>query len=452
MLSVLGGSSLVRAAEVQWICTTADAPWTEKPAPQVVDAPAGETEIALHPQKAMQTIEGFGGCFNELGWKALSGLSPTARKEVIASLFSDAGCAFTLARTPIGASDFALDYYSLDDHPGDFAMEKFSIERDRGCLIPYIKAAMDERPKLRVWASAWSPPAWMKDAGKYNGGRLKDDPAILKAYALYLSKFAEEYRKEGIDLYAVHVQNEPRIANNYPTCLWSGAAMRDFVRNYMGPTFEARKPGADIWLGTINDGNFNATIGTVMADAKAASYIKGIAFQWDGQNIIADAHALYPNMPLIQSENECHGGKNSFADAEHTFWLFRKYMDGGANAYFFWNMVLQPGGKSSWGWAQNAMITVDSEKGEVTYHPEFYLMKHIAHFIPAGSQLIYSTGVWGDKIGFIRADGSTVLIMGNSASRDYDISIAVPGQSNRVIRVTVPSHSFNTFVFPAAPK
>jgi len=151
----------------------------------------------------------------------------------------------------------------------------------------------------------------------------------------------------------------------------------------------------------------------------------------------------------MQSENECHDGKNSFADAEHTFSLFRRYMTGGANSHFFWNMVLQPGGKSSWGWAQNAMITVDSKSQQIEFHPEYYVMKHISHFVPPKSHMIACTGSWGDKIAFVKPDGTSVLIIGNTANRAYEITIGT-SDNTAPERVTLPGHSFNTFEFTAS--
>ncbi len=434
--------------EVRWICTTESKPWQEKSSIHPVESTVMPADMQIHPQLAKQEIEGFGGCFNELGWKALAGLSEDAREEVIASLFGEKGCNFTRARTPIGASDFAIDYYSLDDTVDDFDLKHFSIDRDLKCQIPFIKSAMKYQPGLKVWASPWSPPAWMKEDGKYAGGRIRFTPEILKTYAYYLARFVKEYRAVGIDIDAVHVQNEPHIANNYPTCLWTGAQLRDFIRDYAGPVFKEQKVEAQLWLGTINDKDFNSTVGTVLSDPMAAKYVQGIGFQWDGQEIIASARELYPDLPLIQTENECHDGKNSFADAEHTFQLFRKYINGGAQAYFFWNMILQSGGKSSWGWAQNAMITIDTESKQVTYHPEYYLMKHIAHFVPPKSKLIYSTGVWGDKIAFLRPDGSAVVIMGNSSNKEYEPAIGISRDNRTAIKVKVPPHSFNTFVIP----
>ena len=288
----------------------------------------------------------------------------------------------------------------------------------------------------------------MKDNGNYSGGHLKQDAATLAAYAVYLAKYTEAYRAAGVDLYAVHVQNEPRATNNYPTCLWTGAQERDFIRDHLGPTFRDRHVPAQIWLGTINDPDMDSFAGIVMADPKAAAFVAGVGYQWVGQDAIGDAHRAFPKLPLMQTENECHGGDNSVADAEHTYRLLCKYLKGGAGSYFYWNMVLPPGGKSSWGWPQNAMVTVDPATKAVTYHPEFYVMEHVSHFVRPGSHLAAATGNWGDKLAFTAADGSAVLVMGNSSGGPLDVTVGTGGSGRRLWRATLPSHSFSTFVFP----
>lgn len=184
-------------------------------------------------------------------------------------------------------------------------MENFSIERDREYLIPYIKAALKYRPDLEIWGSAWTPPTWMKTSGTFDGGSMKDDPRIYEAYALYLARFVEEYRNEGIDIFAVAVQNEPFIERNYPTCLWTPQQFLTFIRDYMGPLFEERNVGAEIMLGTIQDDDYSAFPQTVLGDAKANSYVSLVGYQWSGLSSVAKTRNDYPDKKIMQTETEC---------------------------------------------------------------------------------------------------------------------------------------------------
>jgi glucosylceramidase len=292
LLVCMAFATAARGAGVTWICSTEAKPWQTMPAPALEKSrPEAPPEVRINPQKTFQTIDGFGGCFNELSWVALSKASATDRSRVLAALFGDDGCAFNLGRIPIGANDFALDWYSLDETPGDLALTNFSIARDEKQVIPFIKAAMAVRPELKCWGSPWSPPTWMKTSTNYSKGSLRWEPEILQAYATYLARWVESYRKAGVNVFAVFPQNEPNILSAYPSCLWTGPQLREFIADYLGPTLHKRKTNVELWLGTLNgdpfnDGdNANARLETVLADPKANKFITGVSFQYDSKNL-----------------------------------------------------------------------------------------------------------------------------------------------------------------------
>jgi glucosylceramidase len=445
-----------RVAPVVWMCSTAEKPWQPMPAPSL-KAESSETppEVRVATRKTCQTIDGFGGCFNELGWLALGKASEPDRQRVLSALFGDDGCAFTLARMPIGASDFATNGYSLDDTPGDLALTNFSIARDEQLLIPFVKAAMVVRPSLKCWASPWSPPAWMKTSNSYSKGSLRWEPAILSAYATYLARWVEASRAAGINLYAISPQNEPNIVNVYPTCLWTGPQLREFIADYLGPTLRDRKTNVELWLGLNGDppnngDNVNDRLIAVLEDPKASAFLTGIAFQYDSRTQIGIARELYPDKKLMQSETECNNGENSWADAQRLYGLMRRYIENGAGSYFAWNMVLDETGNSTWNWRQNALVTVNRDMGKVTFNGEYYVMRHFSQFVRPGAKRVQTTGVWGDRIAFVNADGSTVLVMGNSAGQPLPVAIHFAGQSaGATINVTLPARSISTFIVPA---
>jgi glucosylceramidase len=442
-------------ATVQWICSTAEQPWQRMPAPTLGPAnPDVPPQVRIEPRRTYQTMDGFGGCFNEAGWVALGKASKADRDKMLADLFGNEGCAFTLARIPIGASDFALDAYSLDDTPGDLALKDFSLARDRKQLIPFIKAAMAVRPSLQCWGSPWSPPAWMKTNQNYSKGSLKWEPAILRSYATYLVRWVEAYRAAGMHIYALMPQNESNILSAYPSCLWTGEQLREFIADYLGPTLRDRKTNVQLWLGTLNgDGssggnNINDRAATVLDDPKANAFITGLTFQYDSGNLIGEASALFPEKKLMQSETECNSGRNSWDDAMRLYGLMKHYLDGGAGSYFAWNMVLDDTGMSTWKWRQNALITVDRATGKVTENGEYFVMRHFSQFVKPGAKRVLTTGPWGDKIAFANPDGSTVIVLANSAGQALDVVIAVAGRPDGTFKVTLPARSVNTFVVP----
>lgn len=454
LLILLSCNSNKKYAE--WVRSSPESQWqTGRISISHVTGRAGSA-IRVFPNRQQQVIDGFGGCFNELGWEALNLTDPASRAEIFKSLFDTiAGCRFNICRMPVGANDYAVDWYSYDETPGDFDMKNFSIERDRKRLIPYIRCAQAYYPNLRIWASPWCPPSWMKTnnnyacrpdtvndldekgAGEEMHTQFRMEEKYLAAYALYFSKFITGYHKEGIDIYAVHVQNEPNSCQNFPSCIWEPAALADFIGKYLGPELEKNMLQTEIWLGTIERPQIGR-IDAVLTDTLAKKYIRGVGFQWAGKDAIPLVHTKYPGYKLMQTETECGDGSNDWKAAEHTFSLMKHYFNNGANAYMYWNMVLNESGKSQWGWKQNSMISVNSNTGKVTLNPEYFLMKHFSHFIIPGSYKIESpdTGCLAFR------DHDSVIIEyynpGGPARKTFIVG-------NLMFKAGLEGRSFNTF-------
>ncbi|MCH4171567.1 MAG: glycosyl hydrolase [Lactobacillus sp.] len=421
-----------------------------------------ETTATLHNNleigtEKRQEIWGFGHTFNELGAVALENLPEAKRNEVLDDLFKPGvGENYTLCRIPVGASDYALSWYSLDETPGDYELKDFSIERDKEHLIPYIKAAQQRNPNIQFSASPWSPPTWMKSHPVYNYGILKHDPKVQQAYADYFVKFIQAYEAEGIHISQLFPQNEPQRDQKFPSCYWTGEELRDFIKLYLGPTFKKAGLDTEIWLGTINSPledtemtkdettDYPVITETVLSDPEAYQYIKGVTYQWAGKMVLQRTVQAFPELGYLQSESECGNGDNTWTYAEYVFNLFRHYFSNGVNGYLYWNSVLQ-GGSSTWGWLQNSMISVDADKGEATLNPEYYVMRHYAHYIQPGAHLLtYGGHAAGEATAYENPDGSVVAVMSNSMNHARDISIQVKGKN---YQATVQAHSFSTFVF-----
>jgi len=473
---VLLSGAVSHGAQVTWISSTEDKHWKQMPNPMLEENNAPPV-VFVNPARTFQTIDGFGGSFNELGWIALSKAKKADAQEAIKALFSESGLNFTMARIPMGSSDFAFnvdgdpstpddDDYSYAEKAGDYELKHFSIDRDRKHMLPYIKAAMAVRPDLQCWGSPWSPPEWMKDNNYYAGGSLRWEPKVLKTYANYFVKWIEAYRAEEVNVFAVLPQNEPNQWQVFPSCVWSGDQLAEFIGDYLGPTLDASNANVDIWFGINGDPSridasgtdFNDRILTVMSDPEASSYIDGIGFQYDSKNQIADAYKAYPDKKLIQTESFCFNGDNSWFDATTRNDGFQglsrnlqRNFENGANAFFAWNMILDDTGLGPWNWRQNAPITVNSKTGKVTYNHEFYIYKHYSHFVKPGAKRIMTSGWWGDKIAFVNPDGSIVVVMSNNSDNDYEATIQIGGMTgNDTIEAELPAHSINTFVVSPA--
>ena len=426
--------------------TTNTARWTDEAAIPVVTNAASAMSVDVDTTTKYQTIDGFGGCFNELGWKALQSLPANAADSVIQSLFdTTSGCKFNICRMPIGASDYALNWYSLNDNANDTLMTKISIARDSACLLQYIKAAMKYRPALKLWGSPWSPPEWMKDNNAYQGGHIQWTPTILNAYTLYLEKAIQLYREQGINFYALAFQNESTQWPNYPGCEWDATQHRDFIKKYLGPKFADDNLDCEIWTPTMNCDQmsfFDAMLG----DPLASSFITTICFQWNSKNVLSQINTKYPypQFKRYQTETECGDGTNTWSYAvDPTFYYMKFYFDGMASAYMQWNMVLDQTGFSHWGWAQNAMITIDTANKKVVYNPQYYVAKHFSYYVKQNAKKIKTGGNFADQVAFQNPDGSVVVVLSNATPSAVTLGITV---GSSMINVSLPKNSFSTAV------
>ncbi|MFC1453005.1 glycoside hydrolase family 30 beta sandwich domain-containing protein [Verrucomicrobiota bacterium] len=395
-----------------WISSTQARCWHENACPDPCSEEGGNLILSAATE---QTWEGLGASFNELGCLALASLEPDQRRWVMAQLFHPTeGCGLNWARVGIGANDFARSWYSLNETDGDYEMRRFSIDRDRRVMIPAVKLALECRPDLMLFGSPWSPPTWMKHPRAYNYGTLVWDDRTLRAYALYFLKFVQAYRAEGIKVAQVHVQNEPNSDQKFPSCLWTGEKMRDFIRDYLGPLFRDSNEACEIWAGTIERDDYNAWANTILTDPRARAYVSGVSYQWAGRGSVRRTHESWPGLRLMQSENECGDGDNSWEYAEYVFDLFQHYISSGVVIYMYWSMMLAPGGRSTWGWEQNSMITIDPQTRQITLNPEFYVMKHFSRFIAPGAVRIAPQGPWtGNSVAFTNPDGSRSVVVHN---------------------------------------
>lgn len=390
-----------------------------------------------------QKVLGFGGCFSELGWEALQLANKEERETFLEELFSKDKCDFNVGRVPIGASDFSLAWYSCDEADGDYDLKHFNIERDKQYTIPFIREAQKRQKDFSLFASPWSPPTWMKTMKVCNYGTIRMEDRVLKTYAQYFIKFVKAYEAEGLKVAQIHVQNEPISDQKFPSCVWTGEKLRVFIRDYIGPALKEAGLDTELWLGTINT-TFMDYANTVLADEKARSYLTGVGFQWAGKYAIEQVEESYPELRLMQTESECGDGKNSWAYMEYIFTLMRIYFNHGAERYVYWNMALKDGGISTWGWCQNSLCTVNPETGELKYQPEFYLMKHLSHFVKEGARVLGMKGHWtANSLAFENMDGSIVLVVNNNLDYDRQFEF-VHGEKS--FAAELKAHSLHTFL------
>jgi len=426
----------------------------------------GDTEptLTVDPDRKLQSWQGFGGTFAEAGWDVLQVVSTEDRELALHLLFDRAdGAGFTIGRIPIGASDYALDRYSLAPVADDYEMGHFSIDRDQRMLIPFIRAALEVNPNLVLWASPWSPPPWMKTNNAFDRGDIRQDPRTLQAHALYLARFVEEYAAAGIEVRAVHPQNEPGWPQDYPSCGWPDDSMRDYIANHLGPLFAQRLPRTEVWLGTMSNTKSDTIVRGVMGDATAASYIRGIGLQW-GMQQNARQYVDDYGLPTLQTEHRCghypwvvkadpenypDGAAFGPAPNDHEYavesWgLIKNWIDQGVNGYLAWNMVLDRNGynlDTVRPWAQNSLLVVDREAHRLIVTPAYYVFRHVAQFVEPGATVLDVGDA--NALAWENADGSIVTVIHNPDEQDSEFVLAL---ESKAWQFTIPALGWVTAI------
>jgi glucosylceramidase len=416
------------------IVSSAGAYWNPITATEVA---SGTADVTVNDASTLQTWEGFGGTFNELGWSYLT--SKSLQDEAIQLLFGANGAAFAWGRIPMGATDYATSRYTCDDTANDTTMASFTLARDQLNLIPYVKAAQAVKPNLRFWASPWTPPPWMKDNAAYDGGNMKSDAATLDAYALYFTKFVQGYKDLGITIEVVAPQNDPGYAQAYPTCLWTPAVFTSFIKT-LGPAMAPL--GVRVMLGTLSNGDDTSKdpsiASTVLADATAKGIVKLAGLQWGMLDASRAAPIKTAGLPVWATEHK--GGNypwnpngyptykttppNDDAYAVESWGDLRDAIKTvGVTSYMAWNMVLDKAGLSldtTRIWAQNALLVVDG--GIITKTPAYYVFRHLSQYVVPGATVVETSG--GDAIAFKNPDGSIVAVVyATSAKSTFTVKI-----------------------------
>ena len=398
-----------------WYFSTENEKWTKCDECSARDGEELKIGEVIGPE-----IYGFGGCFNEIGMMAIMTLPDEKQEEIFQELFSENGLGFCYNRISIAANDFAEDWYSYNDTRYDYEMKNFSIARDRDYIIPAIKRAQSICPDMKFFASPWSPPTWMKYPQACNYGRLVQTEENMKAYALYLRKFVEEYGKEGIKISHLYPQNEFMGDYKFPSCQYSAEEMENLLAGYL---IDEIGDLCEIWLGTncFRD-NYMNLYGAIMQNEKIRNAIKGAGFQWSATDEILQFKEDYPDKNAVQTECECGDGRNTWEHAMHVFEVYRRSFRGGANANVYWNMVLKDGGLSTWGWHQNSLFCI--KDGEIIRNPEYYCVKHFAHFVKPGARMLKTAGAHSScTAAFQNPDGSRVLVIANPYKNEKALSI-----------------------------
>lgn len=367
--------------------------------------------LTVLPDLRHQELTGIGGSFSELGADALGALGKEQREAAMSALFGSEGAGLTWGRVPIGASDFARNAYSHAETPDDFELKHFDISRDESCLLPFVRAAIALEPALRLHASPWSPPGWMKDTGiMTDGGSLR--PECMEVYARYFARFVKACAQAGVPISRVLPQNEPDVPTPYPSCVMTPRQMVEFVVRHLSPALKAAGTGTEVWGGTFR------MVGGLqghecLSDPAFRAAVGGVGYQYSFYDTLAGLLTLFPGLRIMHTESVCHNGANSWKQAALLFEDLIAYLRAGCETYTYWNMVLDETGRSSWGWRQNSLITVDRAGGAWRRNPDLDVLALFSRHIQPGAVRVEAFSFQRTALAVRRADGVLVAFVAN---------------------------------------
>ena len=348
----------------------------------------------------------------------------------------------------MNSCDFAEGNYACVKE-NDETLETFNIERDKKAVIPMVKGAMEYAGDLEMFVSVWSPPAYMKTNGEMNrGGKLKGE--YFELWSEFYVKFIEAYRNEGINITTASVQNEPKAAPTWDSCVYTAEEERDFVKNYLGKKMQACNVKLLFW--DHNKERVVERARVMMSDKEASKYIGGIAFHWysgDHFEQLEMVHKLYPDIDLVFSEG-CYEYSLGQSDAVKIGEKYAHDMIGNFNNYcnIFcdWNLLLdEKGGPNNVGNFCAAPIMADTKNDKVYIHDSYYYIGHFSKFVKKGARRIGSSK-WSDildTVSFKNPNGEIVTVVLNRSDKSEKFSILIGTQR---ADLTAEAHSIATYI------
>ncbi len=420
-----------------------------------------ETQVCVFvdPTHTFQKILGIGGAITDAAAVTFDQLSKKEQQKLLEAYYDDQkGIGYTLARTSINSCDFSVESYSyVEDN--DTSLKSFDISHDLKHRIPLIKAAKKKAGKtFTLYASPWSPPAWMKDNNDMlHGGHLK--PAFYQNWADYFVKFIQAYKKEGLDIWGVTVQNEPMAVQTWESCVYTAKMERDFVKNNLGPTFKKKGLGdKKIVVWDHNRDLIYQRAETIFNDPEAAKYIWGLGYHWyetwTGShmlfNNVKKVHEAFPDKKLMLTEASI---ENFDMNKIHEWWLGERYahsmvhdFNSGAVAWTDWNILLnQKGGPNHVGNYCYAPVIADTETGKLIFTNAYDYIGHFSKFIRPGDRRV-ETSSNRDKLeatAFKNKAGKLSVIVLNRSDDGIPYHLWIEGKA---AKVTSLPHSIQTLV------
>ncbi|PTY08255.1 glycosyl hydrolase [Opitutaceae bacterium EW11] len=416
--------------------------------------------VFVDPGHPFETVLGIGGAITDASAETFDKLPEGKRAELLRAYYDPVnGIGYSLARTHINSCDFSSASYTYVAD-GDRELKTFDIAPDLKHRVPLLRAALKTAgSRLTVFASPWSPPAWMKDNhDMLHGGKLL--PEMRQPWANYFVEFIHAYEKAGVPIWGLTVQNEPMAVQTWESCIFTADEEAAFVRDYLGPTLEKRGlADKKIVAWDHNRTMLYQRAAGVLNDPGAARYLWGIGFHWyveDTFDNVRRVKEAFPGTHLMMTEG-CNGpfefdkmmdwslGETYGRSMIHDF-------NNGAVAWTDWNILLdETGGPNH---VENfcfAPVHADTRSGKLFYTPAFYYIGHFSKFVQPGARRIVASPTVDrlSSTAFRNPDGSIAVVVMNASDKEQPFAVWIAGKAAPTVS---PAHSILTVVIPAPAK
>jgi glucosylceramidase len=452
---LLVAPDVVGAQTVNVWLTTGNQKSKLAPQPSATFSTAGgaTNPIFVDEGQVYQPIEGFGASFTDSAAYLLNRVAtPAARAAAMNDLFTRAGAGIgvSFVRNPMGASDLARFHYSYADLPAgqtDPNLNSFSIAHDEADIIPLLLQARQLNPQLKVMASPWSAPGWMKTSGSMVGGSVS--PGMYAPFANYFVKYIQAYQAAGIPIDYISLQNEPLfVPGDYPGTSMDAATQTILLRDHVLPALVANKIATRL---LVYDHNWDRPDypDTVFSDPALAASPQIAGTAWHGYGgtpgVMASLHEKYPSKGNYQTEHS--GGTWVTNQVQTDFEEIVQVMRNWGRAFVKWSLALdQNRGPNAGGCATcSPLVTVDTSTGAVTPAIDYYTLGHFSKFVLPGARRVYSSNASGVvSAAFVNPDGSKVLVAYNDTAKKKAFQVRWGTQS---FAYTLPASAGATFTW-----
>lgn len=433
---------------------TATLSFTEMPQPL-------ETQICIFvdPSKKFQTFIGIGGALTDAAAETFAKLPAQTQQKLLQAYYDkEKGIGYTIARTNINSCDFSTDSYTYVKE-NDKALSSFNIVHDKQFKIPLIKKAMAASGgKLKLFASPWSPPAWMKtNNDMLHGGKLKTE--FYQSWANYYVKFIRAYQKEGINIWGITIQNEPMATQTWESCIYSAEDEKNFLKNYLGPTMQKNNlADKKIIIWDHNRDLIYQRAQTILSDPDAAKYVWGIGYHWyenwsGGENMYDNVELVnktFPGKKLFFTE----GCNDRFDSTRYHDWKLGEHyansmihdFNSGTVGWTDWNILLdEKGGPNHVGNFCFAPVHADTKTGSLIFTNSYYYIGHFSKFIDRGARHIAAAASRSQLLttAFQNPDGTIVVVVLNKTPSKINFYLWMNEKAAEAVAL---SHSINTYI------